>query len=232
MHLHGPKSVSPGLAQPRAAGDGTPIAIWHARNDVDKRFEELLLHYAQENEKDKRKRIEATLWQEFGNVKAVFVMDMSGFSLLSHRHGIVHYLSMVRRMQLTTQPIIEKHGGQVVKFEADNCYAMFDEPLSAVRAAIALNTAFFAMNVLTEDEFDIRVSIGIDYGDVLLIGGPDYFGNAVNRACKIGEDVGGPGEILITVSAFQHIPATAGIQGRKLELDIAGLPVEIYSIEP
>lgn len=197
---------------------------------MDNRFEKFLLHYAQENEKDKREEIEAALWQEFGHVKAVFVMDMAGFSLLSHRHGIVHYLSIVRRMQLTTQPIVEKFGGQVVKFEADNCFAMFDDPLSAVRAAIALNTAFYAMNILTEDEFDIRVSIGIDYGDVLLIGGPDYFGNPVNRACKIGEDIGGPGEILITATAFRQIPATAGLQGRKLELDLAGLPVEVYAI--
>ena len=197
---------------------------------MDKRFEELLLHYAQENEPDKREKIEATLWQEFGKVKAVFVMDMSGFSLLSHRHGIVHYLSIVKRMQLTTQPIVEKYRGQVVKFEADNCFAMFDDPLSAVRAAIALNTAFFAMNVLTEDEFDIRVSIGIDYGDVLLIGGPDFFGNSVNRACKIGEDICGPGEILVTAAAFKEIPETSGIQGRKLELAIAGIPVEVYSI--
>jgi len=198
---------------------------------MDKRFEELLLLYGQENEADKREKIETTLWQEFGKVKAVFVMDMSGFSLLSHRHGIVHYLSIVKRMQLTTQPIVEKYRGQVVKFEADNCFAMFDDPLSAVRAAIALNTAFFAMNVLTADEFDIRVSIGIDYGDVLLIGGPDYFGNTVNRACKIGEDIGGPGEILVTATAFKQIPETAGIQGRKVEIAIAGVPVEVYSIE-
>jgi class 3 adenylate cyclase len=191
----------------------------------------LLLLYGQENEADKREKIETTLWQEFGKVKAVFVMDMSGFSLLSHRHGIVHYLSIVKRMQLTTQPIVEKYRGQVVKFEADNCFAMFDDPLSAVRAAIALNTAFFAMNVLTADEFDIRVSIGIDYGDVLLIGGPDYFGNTVNRACKIGEDIGGPGEILVTATAFKQIPETAGIQGRKVEIAIAGVPVEVYSIE-
>jgi adenylate cyclase len=198
---------------------------------MDQRFEELLLLYAQENEPDKREEIEATLWQEFGEIKAVFVMDMSGFSLLSSRHGIVHYLSIVRRMQLTTTPIVEKYRGQVVKFEADNCFAMFDDPLSAVRAAIALNTAFFAMNILTPDEFDIRVSIGIDYGDVLLIGGPDYFGNAVNCASKIGEDIGGPGEILVTAAAFKQIPPTAGIQGRKLELVIAGIPIEVYSIE-
>jgi adenylate cyclase len=198
---------------------------------MDKRFEELLLLYAQENEPDKREKIEATLWQEFGKVKAVFVMDMSGFSLLTYRHGIVHYLSIVKRMQLTTQPIIEKYRGEVVKFEADNCFAMFDDPLSAVRAAIALNTAFFAMNVLTEDEFDIRVSIGIDYGHVLLIGGPDYFGNSVNCASKLGEDIGAPGEILVTAAALKQIPETAGIQGRKLELAIAGVPVEVYSIE-
>ena len=213
------------------AGVSARPGVCHAREVMDKRFEELLLLYAQENEKDKREQIEATLWQEFGKVKAVFVMDMTGFSLLSHRHGIVHYLSMVRRMQLTTKPIVEKFHGEVVKFEADNCFAMFDEPLSAVRAAIALNAAFFGMNVLTEDEFDIRVAIGIDYGDILLIGGPDYFGNAINCASKMGEDIGGPGEILVTATAFKQIPATAGIQARKLEIAFAGVPVEVYSIE-
>jgi adenylate cyclase len=119
----------------------------------------------------------------------------------------------------------------VVKFEADNCFGMLDDPLSAVRAAIALNTAFFAMNVLTEDEFDIRVSIGIDFGDVLLIGGPDYFGNPVNFVSKIGEDIAGPGEILVTETEFKQIPETAGIQGHKMKLDIAGIPVKVFSIE-
>ena len=198
---------------------------------MDQRFEELLLLYAQENEKNNRQKIKTALWQEFGQVKAVLVMDMSGFSLLSYRHGIVHYLSMVLRMQMTARPIIEQYLGQVVKFEADNCFAMFDAPLAAVQAALALNTAFLALNTLTEDEFDIHVSIGIDYGDVLLIGGPDYFGNAVNRASKIGEDIGDPGEILVTAAAFEKIPSTAGLQGDKQEVVIAGLPVEVYSIK-
>ena len=108
---------------------------------------------------------------------------------------------------------------------------MFDDPVAAVRAAVALNTAFFSMNLLTNDEFDISVSIGIDYGDLLLIGGPDYFGNPVNCACKIGEEIGGPGEILVTATAFKQIPEKAGIKGRKLTLAIAGVPIEMYSIE-
>jgi class 3 adenylate cyclase len=137
---------------------------------------------------------------------------------------------MVKRMQITTQPIIEKCGGQVVKFEADNCFAMFDEVAGAARAAIDLNTAFGAMNQFTDDEFDIRVSIGIDYGDVLLIGGPDYFGHTVNRASKLGEDVAGPGEIIVTEEAFNQIPKTHGISGKPITFTISGIELKAVTL--
>src|SRR5687767_3889045 len=132
---------------------------------MDQAFEKLLLEYAQASDANERQQVEQTLWEKFGHKKAVLVMDMSGFSLLTQKYGIVHYLSMVKRMQITTQPIIEQHGGLVVKFEVDNCFAMFDEVPASIQAAIALNSAFNAMNVYTDEPFDIRVSIGIDYGD-------------------------------------------------------------------
>jgi class 3 adenylate cyclase len=197
---------------------------------MDKRFEEQLLKYAQETDPQERHRIEAGLWKDFGAVKAVLIMDLSGFSLLTQKYGIVHYLSIVRRMQVTARPIIEREGGSVVKFEADNCFAMFDDPLHAVNAAIALNAAFDEINVYTEDRFDIRISSGIDYGDVLLIGGPDYFGATVNCASKIGEDLASPGEILITKTAYEKIPAGAGIRGEPLRLTIAGIEVDALTI--
>ena len=62
-------------------------------------------------------------------------------------------------MQLIAQPIVEKAGGEVVKFEADNCFAMFDSALAAVQAAIAINHAFNEINIYTADQFDIRVAI-------------------------------------------------------------------------
>ena len=58
-----------------------------------------------------RQLIEQALWKEFGVERAVLVLDMSGFSELCERHGIVHYLSMVRRMQATAEPIIAKYDG-------------------------------------------------------------------------------------------------------------------------
>lgn len=197
---------------------------------MDPKFEEQLLKYAQESDPEQRRRIEAGLWNDFGAVKAVLIMDLSGFSLLTQKYGVVHYLSMVRRMQLTARPIIESQGGTVVKFEADNCFAMFDEPLQAVRAAVALNAAFDEINIYTEDRFDIRISSGIDYGDVLLIGGPDYFGATVNCASKIGEDLASPGEILITKTAFEKIPSGAGVRGEPLRLTISGIEVDALSI--
>lgn len=198
---------------------------------MDKRFQDLLLDYAYAQTADQREDIRKRLWDQFGEEKAVFVMDMSGFSLLSQRHGIVHYLSMVRRMQLTTQPIIEQYGGEVVKFEADNCFAAFPDTLQAVQAGMALNAAFFGMNLLTPDELDIRISIGIDFGDILLIGGPDYFGDPVNCASKLGEDTAGPGEILVTERAFQRIPPEAGIQGTALHLTISGIQLSTFKVE-
>lgn len=217
--------------KPAGAGPGATSALGGEKVAMDRRFEYLLLQYAQESRPEGRQRLHDTLWEEFGSKKAVLVMDMSGFSLLTQRFGIVHYLSMVRRMQLTAQPAIEKEGGQVIKFEADNCFAAFADASAALRAAVALNTVVATLNVCTEDAFDIRVSIGIDYGDVLMIGGPDYSGGAVNRASKIGEDIAGPGEILITEEAYRSLPEGAGFRGRALSVSCSGIETNVISIE-
>src|ERR1041385_5191943 len=178
-----------------------------------KKFQELLLNYSQSEQTEERSQIEDVLWAEYGAEYAVFVLDMSGFSLLTRKYGIVHYLSMVRRMQLTTEPIVKSYGGSMIKSEADNCFAVFPDPLSAVNAAIAMQHAFSAANLLTSDDLDIHIACGIDYGKILIIGHEDCFGDPVNRASKIGEDLAAAGEILITQDAMQMIPAEAGIKG-------------------
>jgi len=197
---------------------------------MDKRFEQLLLKYANCSSEGEQEKIQQQLWQRFGAHKTVFVMDMSGFSQMTQKYGIVHYLSMVRRMQVVTQPIVEQYAGLVIKFEADNCFAAFANPHDAVRAAIAINIAFSSMNLLTEDKFDIRVSIGIDDGEVLMIGGPDYFGSPVNSACKLGEDIAAPGEILVSEHAFGQIPVEANIKGNPVNFLISGVELNAYSI--
>jgi len=191
----------------------------------------MLLTFSQSEESMERHRIEDSLWDEFGAEYAVFILDMSGFSLLTRRYGIVHYLSMVRRMQLTTKPIVKSYGGSMIKYEADNCFAVFPDPLSAVNAAIAMQHAFRAANLLTPDDFDIHISCGIDYGKILIIGHEDCFGDPVNRASKMGEDLACSGEILITKEAMQMIPASAGIRAREISMSISGITIPAYMID-
>lgn len=199
--------------------------------DDAERFQTMLLHYSQEPDIDRRLAIEGELWHHYGDERAVLVFDMSGFSTLTNRYGIVHFLSMVRRMQLTTEPIIGRYRGTLVKFEADNCYAMFPDVAAAIRAACEINAAFKIANESTPDELDIRIACGIDHGRILVVSGEDFFGNAVNRACKLGEDLAGPGEILVTSEAMSTLPVDHGIAALPVRFEISGLRIDAFLIK-
>lgn len=196
-----------------------------------KKFQDLLLKFSQTEEPDERAKIEKTLWENYGEEQAIFVLDMSGFSRLTRKYGIIHYLSMVRRMQLTTGPIVQSFDGYMIKYDADNCFALFPAPLNAVNAAIAMQHAFRASNILTADDLDIHVACGIDYGKILVVGGEDCFGDAVNRASKLGEDVAEAGDILVTREAMQMVPPEAGIKSRQIDISISGINIPAYVVE-
>lgn len=200
-------------------------------NKHKNKFQELLLQYSLENSVKGRQRIEDRIWKDYGAEQVVFILDMSGFSLLTRKYGIVHYLSMVRRMQLTAEPIIESYAGEIVKFEADNCYAIFPDVLSAINAAISLQLAFEASNLITSDDLDVHIACGIDQGHILMVDHRDFFGDAVNRACKLGEDVASAGEILVTHEAMQRVPAEAQVKSREVNISISGINIPAHSIE-
>jgi class 3 adenylate cyclase len=197
----------------------------------EKNFQNKLLQFSKETSEAGRHEIEAELWGDYGAERVVFVLDMAGFSLLTRKYGIIHYLSMVRRMQLTAEPIIDTYGGTVIKFEADNCFATFPDTLSAIHAAIAMQLAFDASNILTTDDFDVHISCGIDQGKILLVGNNDCFGDPVNRACKLGEDVAASGEILVTKEAIDTITSELDFQLREVNVSISGITIPSYAVE-
>ena len=202
-----------------------------ATSSMSAKFQQQLLRYSQTEALQERKEIEESLWREFGAEVAVFVSDMPGFSLLTRKYGIVHYLSMVRRMQLISKPIVQSYGGSMIKYEADNCFAVFPDALAAVNAAVAMQNAFVASNFLTSDEFDIHIACGIDYGKLLIIGHKDCFGDPVNRASKMGEDVAAAGEVLVTKEAMEKIPQSVNIKAREIMVSISGITILAYLID-
>lgn len=129
---------------------------------------------------------------------AVLISDMAGFSTITQQRGIIHFLALIQRMQALCVPIIEEHGGRLIKAEADNLFAVFPEPAMSLEAAIGMRAAC-AADAETRGELErVQVAIGLGFGPVLDIDGHDFFGDQVNMASKLGEDIASSGQILLT----------------------------------
>src|ERR1700749_1848600 len=79
--------------------------------------------------------VDREIWGAFGETHAVWVLDMCGFSRLTMRYGITHFLAMIHRLHAIVRPIVARHGGRVVKTDADNVFAVFPAVASALNAA-------------------------------------------------------------------------------------------------
>lgn len=194
-------------------------------------LKELLHDFAQSADSGRRAEVEAEIWKRYGVERTVLVWDMSGFSLVTRRRGIVYYLSMVRRMQEVTLPIVQHHDGELVKFEADNGFAVFPDVDQGICSAIAMNAAFDEENARYPDAFDIEISCGLDHGNLLLLEGKDFYGESVNIASKLGEDLAGPGEILVSQQAMSRLEPNLEFTGDPVRFSISGLQLDAVSIE-
>ena len=173
--------------------------------------------------------IDAEIWRRFGRTQAVLVLDMCGFSRLTMRYGITHFLAMIRRLGLLVRPVVAAAGGRVVKAEADNLFAVFDDVPAALAAARAIHDRLSAANAFLPDDWDLHAGIGIGYGPVLLVGAGDLFGSEMNVASKLGEDVAERGDVLLSSSARERLPEGAG-PFDELALEMSGLALRAYKL--
>ena len=167
-------------------------------------FDSLIGAMASERDAEKSETIRQQVWDEFGVEGAAFISDMASFSSTSRKIGVCHFLKLIHRARQIIGPIVESNNGLLLKFDADNCYAYFNNPDDAINASFEVNAAIFASNDkfgLTEQ---IYLSVGIDYGRILLVGDLDFFGDPVNTSSKLGEDLGIRDEVLITERALEH----------------------------
>lgn len=198
---------------------------------MDDRLVKYLTHYRAARTDD-LPALEAEIWAAYGAERAVIALDMSGFSRLTDRRGILHFLSLIQDMRETTRPIVEAGGGQIVKYEADNMFAVAPSADMAFDLSAAIVAHYAAGNRERDEDARINVSIGIDFGRLLLIPGVELFGAPVNFACKLGEDVARPGEILITENAYALLSGGRGAGAGRGRYDVGGIPVEVRSIRP
>jgi class 3 adenylate cyclase len=176
-------------------------------------FDRLIAEFSELRDAGEMELARQRIWERFGTEGAVFISDMASFSSTSRKIGVCHFLKLIHQARQIIAPIVDRHNGLLLKCDADNCYAFFENIDDAIRAAFDINAELFRHN----DEFSlseqIYLSIGIDYGRVLLIGDTEFFGDPVNTASKLGEDLAIKAETLITRRALERatltIPETA-----------------------
>lgn len=173
-----------------------------------------------------RDSLEQELWERFGIEKTVLVLDMAGFTTKVQRSGLIYFLRKIRYMQCTVAPLLETWKGELVKFEADNCYAVFDQNTDALRCALCIHQTLRELADGLPDVDDVTVSIGIARGRILLIPGHDFYGNAVNLASKLGEDIAGHGETLASADILPDLEVLTDLHIERINLSVSGLELE------
>lgn len=148
--------------------------------------------------------IDEQIWRSLGAEHAVLVIDMSGFTRTTKELGICHFLAMHRKAMELATPRVRETGGHPLKQDADNLIALFPCTADAIRAAVLIQKDAASYNRTVEYERQIGICIGISYGRILKTD-VDVFGDAVNTAYKLGEDIADPWDILVSDDSYAEL---------------------------
>ncbi len=152
-------------------------------------------------------QIDARIWDLFGEEWAVMFTDLAGFSRGTASFGIIHFLQIIYESQRLLIPCIDEHDGILLKVEGDSLLVIFRNVGKAVDCARAMQSACQVYSRGRDAAEQIKLCVGLGFGRLLRIGDRDVFGAEVNAAAKLGEDMAGAGEILVTAAVHRHCPA-------------------------
>jgi class 3 adenylate cyclase len=167
-------------------------------------FDRQIADFSELVDADEQESARSKIWDKYGVEGAVFISDMASFSSTSRKVGVCHFLKLIHRTRQMVAPLIAANNGLLLKCDADNCYAYFEHTDDAIKASFEINAALFESNKAFRMEEQIYLSVGIDYGRVLLIDNVDFFGDPVNTASKLGEDLAIKAETLVTRRAIKN----------------------------
>lgn len=156
----------------------------------------------------RNRALEEQLWQELGAERAIFVSDLSGFTRVTKTRGILHFLAIVERARDIGTRMFERHGGRFLKTQADDLFALFDTAGAAAACARAVLHEAEKLNAtLADPDAHVHFCIGIGFGRILELA-DDAFGDEINVAFKLGEDLAVAHEILVSDAAAANLRAS------------------------
>ena len=170
---------------------------------MDKRYMEFLKCLDRRNEnKDKCKEIDGEIIERFQEEMTIMITDSSRFTSRTKKYGIIQFLSVLRETYHRLNEIIEGNGGTIVKEWADDIFAVFKNPTEALKCGLKMQKYLSDRNARVADPDQFTICMGISHGKILYLG-EDVFGDAVNTASKLGEDIASSDEVLLCENSYK-----------------------------
>lgn len=177
--------------------------------------------------------LDAELDQRFGETRAVMVLDSTGFTRATKALGPGYFLSIILRMRRACRAEAKRFNAVGMRCHADNFYAEFKTVDDALAAAFAMHRHFEENPVpLLNKDDKFGVCVGIGYGRVLRSDHDGVYGNEMNYASKLGEDIAERGETLLTEAAFAKLSDQGSVQAEKGTFTASGVKLPVYSVHP
>lgn len=201
----------------------TPITEMNSRDNLMGFLDELGEH--PERIDEITKRIEEVFQQE----RTIMVLDMSGFTRATQEGNIISFLLSINQMQRLVVPVVKEKNGLLVRAEHDNLTCLFDRVDDAIAASREVTDRLASANVILPSDKELYCSIGIGYGSILNVANEAIYGNEVNLASKLGEDIGNLGDVLLTPEAHAQLsPGSFEFEERKVS--ISGLELPYFAL--
>ncbi|QHE86604.1 adenylate/guanylate cyclase domain-containing protein [Hydrogenophaga sp. BPS33] len=127
-------------------------------------------------------------------VESVRLMAANEAAIVSHWRGFMHH---------ATSQVLPANQGRLVKSLGDGLLVEFDQPVHAVRAALALHRYFAPLNENLPAAQRLHLRAGLN-ATQLYVDENDVYGQGVNLAARVA-DLAAPGETIVTASIFDGI---------------------------
>jgi class 3 adenylate cyclase len=153
-----------------------------------------------------------------GEEVACLISDMSGFTKLTRKHGIIHFASIIARFRQITMPIMKRYGALLITTEADSFNCVFPNVATALLAANDMHRHVGEANRLLPPErahFLLTLDgIGVDLGPgPILDKAGKLHGRTFMNAHILGEELCTKGSVALSSrarDAAQGLPEFAG----------------------
>ena len=200
-----------------------PIGELNTRANLMKLLDELGEH------PELIEEITAKIEDAFEQERALLILDMTGFTRATQQGNIISFLLSINQMQRLAVPVVEEHGGILVRAEHDNLTCLFDTVADAISASREIRNRLASANVILPSDKELYASIGIGYGPVLNVENHAIYGNEVNLASKLGEDIGDLGDVLLTPGAYAQLDDDT-VKCEERSVSLSGLELKYYAV--